>query len=51
LIRCFLEAGVMLNGVIMERHEGTPQGGRNQTAHTKLPTRFVDEQGVPRLAP
>jgi group II intron reverse transcriptase/maturase len=27
LIRRCLEAGVMLNGVIMERHEGTPQGG------------------------
>ena len=27
LIRRFLEAGVMLNGVVMERHEGTPQGG------------------------
>ncbi len=27
LIRRYLEAGVMLNGVVMERHEGTPQGG------------------------
>jgi group II intron reverse transcriptase/maturase len=27
LIRRFLEAGVMVNGVVMERHEGTPQGG------------------------
>ncbi len=27
LIHRFLEAGVMLNGVVMERHEGTPQGG------------------------
>ena len=27
LIRRFLEAGVMMNGVVMERHEGTPQGG------------------------
>ena len=27
LIRCYLEAGVMGNGVVMERHEGTPQGG------------------------
>lgn len=27
LIRRFLEAGVMLNGVVMERYEGTPQGG------------------------
>lgn len=27
LIRRYLEAGVMNNGVAMERHEGTPQGG------------------------
>jgi group II intron reverse transcriptase/maturase len=27
LIRRFLEAGVMAGGVVMERHEGTPQGG------------------------
>jgi group II intron reverse transcriptase/maturase len=27
LIRRYLEAGVMVHGVAMERHEGTPQGG------------------------
>lgn len=27
VIRRYLEAGVMVNGVVMERHEGTPQGG------------------------
>ena len=27
LIRLFLEAGMMQNGVCVERHEGTPQGG------------------------
>ena len=27
LIRSYLEAGVMANGVVMERYEGTPQGG------------------------
>ena len=27
LLRGFLKAGVMLNGVVIERHEGTPQGG------------------------
>lgn len=27
LIRRYLEAGVMVNGVVMERSEGTPQGG------------------------
>jgi group II intron reverse transcriptase/maturase len=27
VIRRYLEAGIMVNGVVMERHEGTPQGG------------------------
>lgn len=27
IIRCFLEAGMLQNGVCVERHEGTPQGG------------------------
>ena len=27
LIRRYLEAGMMADGVVMERHEGTPQGG------------------------
>jgi group II intron reverse transcriptase/maturase len=27
LIRRYLEAGIMTNGVVMERHEGAPQGG------------------------
>ena len=27
LIRRYLEAGVMVHGVVVERHEGTPQGG------------------------
>jgi group II intron reverse transcriptase/maturase len=27
LIRRYLEAGIMCNGVVMERYEGTPQGG------------------------
>jgi len=27
LIRRYLQAGIMANGVVMERHEGTPQGG------------------------
>jgi group II intron reverse transcriptase/maturase len=27
LIRCYLEAGVLANGVVVERQEGTPQGG------------------------
>lgn len=27
LLRLYLQAGVMLNGVVVERYEGTPQGG------------------------
>jgi RNA-directed DNA polymerase len=27
LLRRYLEAGILANGVVMERHEGTPQGG------------------------
>ena len=27
LIRSYLEAGVLMNGVVVERYEGTPQGG------------------------
>ena len=27
IIRHYLEAGIMVDGVVMERHEGTPQGG------------------------
>jgi len=27
LIRRYLEAGIMVNGVVMERYQGTPQGG------------------------
>jgi len=27
LIRRYLEAGIFVNGVVVERHEGTPQGG------------------------
>ncbi len=27
LIRRYLDAGIMANGVVIERHEGTPQGG------------------------
>jgi group II intron reverse transcriptase/maturase len=27
LIRRYLEAGIMANGIVVERHEGTPQGG------------------------
>ena len=30
LIRCYLEAGMLANGIVMEREEGTPQGGPNR---------------------
>jgi len=37
LIRRYLEAGVLLNWVVVERWEGTPQGGP-LTPPTILPT-------------
>jgi group II intron reverse transcriptase/maturase len=40
LIRRYLEAGVMAEGVVMERPEGTPQGG---------PLSHFDALGLPRL--
>jgi RNA-directed DNA polymerase len=27
LVRRYLNAGILANGVVVERHEGTPQGG------------------------
>ncbi len=36
LIRWYLEAGILVHGVVQEREEGTPQGG----PLTALPTRF-----------
>ena len=27
LIRRYLQAGILANGLVMDRHEGTPQGG------------------------
>lgn len=27
LIRCYLHAGILANGIVQDRHEGTPQGG------------------------
>jgi hypothetical protein len=32
LIRRYLNAGVLANGVVIERHEGTPQGGTHEGA-------------------
>ena len=33
LIRGYLNSGVMVNGVVMETEEGTPQGGLSQALH------------------
>ncbi len=45
IIRRYLEAGVMVNGVVIERHEGTPQGGpltpRTQKVTSSSPGRFA----------
>ena len=44
LIRRYLEAGVLVHGVVIERHEGTPQGGplapRTQKIISDLSERF-----------
>jgi retron-type reverse transcriptase len=37
LIRRYLNAGILVSGVVMERHEGTPQGGV-RTPPTQLQT-------------
>jgi hypothetical protein len=33
LIRTYLESGVMVNGVVMDTEEGTPQGGLCKALH------------------
>ena len=40
LIRGYLEAGVMVNGVVMERHEGSPQGGHEDEVSPPLSRNF-----------
>ena len=47
LIRRYLEAGVMVNGVVMERGEGTPQGG---PLSPLLANVLLDEDGNAYLA-
>lgn len=44
LIRRYLEAGIMVNGVVMERYEGTPQGGPLSPLMTNVLLDEVDKE-------
>ena len=44
LIRRYLEAGIMVNGVVIERYEGTPQGGPLSPLLAKVLLDVVDKE-------
>ena len=44
LFRRYLEAGIMVNGVVMERYEGTPQGGPLSPLLAKVLLDEVDKE-------
>jgi hypothetical protein len=44
LIRRYLDAGIMANGVVVERHEGTPQGGPLSTLLANVLLDEVDKE-------
>jgi group II intron reverse transcriptase/maturase len=48
LIRHYLDAGIMAHGVVMERHEGTPQGGPLSPPRERAPRRSRQGAGEAR---
>jgi group II intron reverse transcriptase/maturase len=44
LIRRYLEAGMMAHGIVMERHEGTPQGGPLSPLMTNVLLDEIDKE-------
>ena len=51
LIRAYLESGVMLNGVVMETEEGTPQGNLCKALHNPPYAKKVIMQSKPPKYP
>ena len=47
LIRLYLQAGIMTNGVVMDRSEGTPQGGLCKALHRPPYAKQVTMQSKP----